>query len=79
MTLSPDPMLDTVCAYVKDVQLGNTESAKGKLQPILQNKTIFGVDLYEVGLAQKVENYFVQMCEGAGAVRRLLDKEVLGK
>ena len=71
-TPSPDPLLTEVQAYLADVRVGDPESGKGKLKPILSNKNIFGVDLYEVGLGGKVEAYFEKMLAGEGAVRRTL-------
>ena len=73
--LSPDPLLNTVCPYVAGCRLGekpDTEALRG----LLSNETIFGVDLYEVGLAERVCAYFTELCEGPGAVRRTLHKTV---
>ncbi len=64
--LSPDPMLDALCPYVKD------ENVK----PILENAEIFGLNLYDVGMADRVEGYFREMLDGPGAVRRTLEKYV---
>lgn len=74
--LSPDPMSDTVCAYVKDIKLGDTGSFHKKLQPILSDKRIFGLDLYEAGVAESVEKYFEELVAGKGAVRATLRKYV---
>lgn len=78
MELSPDPMLGELCGYLKNVKLGSAEGASEALRPILSNKRIFGSDLYEVGLAGKVEEYFKEMTEGPGAVRSVLDREMGG-
>ncbi len=64
--LSPDPMLDTLCPYVKEENL----------RPILENSEIFGVNLYEVHMADTVIGYFKEMQAGPGAVRKTLEKEV---
>ncbi|MCM1258916.1 MAG: mannitol dehydrogenase family protein [Roseburia sp.] len=74
-TLSPDPLLDVVCPYVKDIKLGDKVDVDS-LKPVLSNAKIFGVDLYEVGMADLVCDYFVQMCAGKGAVRKTLEKYV---
>ncbi|HOJ09804.1 MAG TPA: mannitol dehydrogenase family protein [Clostridiales bacterium] len=74
MTLSSDPMLETLKPYFADIKLGNPESAAGKLKPILPNTELFGVDLYEVGLGEKVEQYFTEMIAGENAVRNTLRK-----
>ena len=73
--LSPDPLLDTVRPYVADIRLGDT-AAEENLKPILENAKIFGVNLYEVGMAEKVLGYFNEMIAGPGAVRATLKKYV---
>ena len=50
------------------------ESADGVLKPILENPVLFGVNLYEAGLAGKVEGLFAEMLAGPGAVRATLKK-----
>lgn len=75
LKLSPDPLLDTVRDYVKDVKLGDIVSSDS-LTELLSNKSIFGVDLYEVGMADKVVSYFNDMIAGEGAVRNTLMKLV---
>lgn len=72
--LSPDPLLDTVCPYVANVKLGEECDVENKLKPILENDKIFGVDLYDVGMAGLVCNYFRELTAGVGAVRKVLDK-----
>ena len=56
--LSPDPLLDECKALAID--------------DILHRTDIFGVDLFEAGLAPKVKEYFNQLTAGNGAVRKLL-------
>ena len=46
------------------------------LKRILSRKDIFGVDLYEAGLAKKVTEIFNEMNEGPGMVRKVLHKTV---
>lgn len=74
MTLSPDPMLETLKPYLAGIKLGDSESVGDKLRPILTNKTLFGLDLYEVGLGEKIENYFREMVSGKNAIRETLKK-----
>ena len=71
---SPDPMLEEVQEYVKAVRLGDKSIAKNTLRPILSNKKIFAVNLYEVGLAEKVEGMFLELIAGVGAVRATLQR-----
>lgn len=73
--LSPDPLLDTVCSIVADIKLGDTD-IEAIIRPLLQNKAIFGVDLYEVGLADLVVKYFTEFIGGPGAVRATLQRYV---
>ena len=74
--LSPDPLLDTVCPVVADIKLGETVNVEEILQPILTKTEIFGVNLYEVGMAQTVCDYFRELIARPGAVRATLKKYV---
>ena len=74
--LSPDPLLESVCPVVAGVKLGEEADVEAILQPILTNKAIFGVDLYEAGMADLVCGYFREMIAGPGAVRAALKKHV---
>ena len=74
--LSPDPLLKDLQAALQGITLGNPASAKGKLKSILANKDIFGSDLYEVGLGEKIEGYFDELIAGPHAVRNTLVKYV---
>jgi fructuronate reductase len=73
---SPDPLLDSVQQTLKGISLGSTVAAGETLKPILTNERIFGVDLYAVGMADKVEKLFQEMIEGAGAIRKVLHRTV---
>ena len=44
------------------------------MKPILSNPVLFTVDLYEIGLGEKVEGMFKEMLAGKGAVRATLVK-----
>jgi fructuronate reductase len=78
MKHSPDPLLEEVQQYVKNIQFGRSDSVGTNLQQILSNKKIFGVDLYEVGLGEKIEMFFKQLINGKGAVRATLH-QLLGE
>lgn len=73
-TPSPDPLLTELQGYVKDVRLGDKELAKEVLKPILSNEKIFAVNLYEVGLGEKIEGMFLELIAGTGAIRATLQK-----
>ncbi len=75
-TPSPDPMLETCQAYLKDVRLGERCDCRSALRPLLADETIFGVDLYRAGLAGQIETFFAQLISAPGAVRRTLHAQV---
>lgn len=73
--VSPDPLLSAMQKKMSGMKLGEPIDTT-KLQPILSDASIFGVDLYTCGLAEKVTNYFVELMAGTGAVRATLKKYV---
>ncbi|MBQ7956317.1 MAG: mannitol dehydrogenase family protein [Lachnospiraceae bacterium] len=81
--LSSDPLLDSVCPVVAPFKemaaKGGEISAKeldGALKSILENAKIFGVNLYEVGMAETVCGYLSEMLAGPGSIRKTLVKYV---
>ena len=74
--LSPDPLLEEICPFMADIKLGETDRIKVSehIEPILKNKKIFGIDLYEYRLADIVIEYFMELIAGKGAVRDTLKK-----
>ena len=72
---SPDPLLQMAQGYVADFRLGSTPDTE-KLRGLLSNAGIFGVDLYEAGLAERVCGIFTELCAGPGAVRATLHRYV---
>lgn len=77
-TISPDPLLPMLTEQLKSLALGVTDAATihSAVQPILSNETIFGSNLYEVGLGEKVEAYLAELLEGPEAVRKTIHKYV---
>ena len=71
-TLSPDPLLDSLAPVMEKLSLGHTENAEEVLTPVLKNVSIFGVDLFEAGLGQRVLEYFRELATGKGAVEATL-------
>lgn len=71
--LSPDPLLETLSPQIAKIGLGDTE-VEDILKPIMADAKIFGVNLYEAGMAGKVCDYFRELIAGPGAVRRTLEK-----
>ncbi len=76
MAVSADPMLTRLQQQLAGVKAGEPDSYKGQLKEILCNPAVFGVNLYEAGLAEKVEGMFREMLAGPGAVRAELKKYV---
>jgi fructuronate reductase len=74
MPLSPDPMLSELKARLKSIKLGQPETVKKQLRPILSDVKLFGLNLYEIGIAEKIENYFKELIADQGAVRATLKK-----
>lgn len=77
--LSPDPMLAVLKGYLDGISLGDKGPFTEKLRPILSDERIFGVQLYEYGLAPKVESMFEELISAKGAVERTLQKYILGE
>ena len=71
--LSPDPLLGEIRPCVEELRLGdkNVETA---VRPIMEREDIFGINLYEIGLADKVLGYLEELIAGKGAVRKTLKK-----
>lgn len=74
MVCSADPMLETLQAQLSTVKLGDSGDFSQTLNPILSNALLFGVDLVEVGLADRISALFGAMVAEAGAVERTLEE-----
>ncbi len=79
--LSSDPLLDSVCPVVAPFKEAaakgediSAEELDGQLKTILENAKIFGVNLYEVGMAEMVCGYLAEMLAGPGSIRATLVK-----
>ncbi len=71
--LSPDPLLAEAQKYVAGVKLGgDAAAARTSVEALLHRAEIFGVDLFEAGLADAVTDYFARLIAGPGAVRDVL-------
>ncbi|RAK05457.1 fructuronate reductase [Halanaerobium saccharolyticum] len=77
MPLSSDPMLDELTPQLEEIEFGNPDSVGDKLHSILSNEKLMGLNLYEVGLGEKIEGYFKEMIAEKGAVRATLNKYLL--
>ncbi|MDD3138252.1 MAG: mannitol dehydrogenase family protein [Lachnospiraceae bacterium] len=76
MEVSSDPMLTQLQGYLAGIKLGDLSSYHNQLNPILSNEVLFAVNLYKVGLGEKIEAMFCEMIEGVGAVKRILEKHI---
>ena len=76
MEVSADPMKDELQAKLAGIEAGKPETYKGQLREILANPSIFGSDLCAAGLADRIEQMFVEELAGAGAVRATLHKYI---
>jgi len=72
--ISADPMKDTLREMLQGIEVGKPESYTGQLRPILSNETIFGSDLCALGLAERIEQMFLEEIAGPGAVRATLER-----
>lgn len=72
MNISPDPLLEDLQQYINKIEFGQPNSVGDQLHPILSNQRIFGVDLYKIGLGNKVEAFFKLLIKEPGAVRTTL-------
>ena len=75
---SPDPLLDELQGQLSPLHLGCTDKTviHEAVAPILSNAELFGVELYEVGLAWKVERMLAEELAGAGAVAATIHKYI---
>ncbi len=76
MAVSPDPMLAQLQTDLSGIRLGDPGSVDNRLDALLDNPNLFGVDLVEAGLADKVTGYFKELIAGPGAVRATLKRHV---
>lgn len=74
--LAPDPMNEELQEQLKDIVVGQPETFRDQLKPILSNERLFYTDLYKAGLGEKIETMFREMIMGTGAVRETVHKYV---
>lgn len=70
---SPDPLLDDLSKTIKEVY---KEKNFEKLYELLKNESIFGIDIVEVGLGERIVSYFKEMISDSGSVRKTLKKHL---
>ena len=76
--ISSDPMAEFFQNELRGqgISFGMNESVKGRLNGILANETVFGIDINKTGLTPVIENYLDDLLKGNGAVRDVLHKAV---
>ena len=67
-------MLDELSKALEGIEVGKPETYNGQLKGILSNANIFGIDLYQAGIGEKIEGMFLEEIAGPGAVRATLKK-----
>lgn len=71
---SPDPLLPYLDKLLDGITLGGEPAKEKQLYPLLSAKPIFGANLYEVGLADRVTEMFIELTRGPGAIHTTLNK-----
>ena len=74
-TQSTDPLLPELKKLVSDYTLGG-DNDYSRLKELYSRTDIFAVDLYEIGLGEKIEGMVRELYSGTGAVRSTLKKYV---
>ena len=72
--LAPDPMNEIFREAYRDVVFGKPETLKEQLRPILSNEAVFGIDLYQAGLGEKITGMVREMLAGPGAALNTVRK-----
>ena len=75
-TPSSDPLLEEARQYVADYELSSAPKDLSKLDALLANEKIFGVNLHAIGMDALVKQYFAELSSGVGAVTATLKKYV---
>ena len=75
-TPSSDPLLEEARQYVADYELSFSPKDLSKLDALLANEKIFGVNLHAIGMDTLVKQYFAELSAGEGAVAAALKKYV---
>ena len=76
---SPDPMLAELQAIVAPLEIGKPDQDWSCLRHLYSRKDVFGIDLYEAGLGERIEGMVKELYSGYGAVRATLHKYTLAR
>ena len=73
---SPDPLLSELQPIVAGLEVKEGEQDFSCLKALYTRKDVFGLDLYEAGLGERIEGMVAELYAGKGAVRKTLHKYV---
>jgi fructuronate reductase len=73
---SPDPLLAELQAIVAPLQIGKPDQDWSCLRQLFTRKDVFAVDLYAIGLGERIEGMVRELYAAPGAVRATLHKYV---
>lgn len=65
-TPSPDPLLAELQAIVEPLEVGSTSQDYSCLRTLYSRKDVFGLDLYEAGLGDRIEGFVRELFAGKG-------------
>lgn len=75
--LSPDPLLEAVKPFVAKIKIGSKRAEfEGDIKKLLQNEKIFGYNLADSQLYDKVLTNFEKMLAGKGAIRKTISEVI---
>ena len=77
--ISTDPLLAELQAIVAPLKVEAGEQDFSCLKALYSRTDVFGVDLYAVGLGEKIESMAKELFAGPGAVRKTLHKYTLAR
>ena len=73
---SPDPLLAELQQIVAPLEVKEGEQDSSCLKALYARTDVFGVDVYALGLGEKIEGMVAELYAGPGAVRKTLHKYV---
>ena len=73
---SPDPLLHELMNLIAPLQIGKPDQDWTLLRQLYSRKDIFGVNLYEIGIGERIESLVRELFASYGAVRKTLHKYV---
>ena len=65
--------MESLRGKLEGITLGSTATYE-QLYPILSDRTLFGLNTFEVGCGERIIDFFNQMIAGPGAVRATLHR-----